>query len=290
MSKKKLFERTKFYFQAMICLLLVFIFSGCQLFIGDQELEMKKSVVSKAFEENKDAMRAYIVAENNSQVSRGETPELSEEEINYYLNNPDIVVEEMLNEEQGEEYLDFVYTTLVTSDFKIILEKAKPLITEEQYLEIKTNISSIETEIYDNQNISRSNSDENIDKYFHVMAGAAAASLTACLVYLGASWWTPSVKVVAALALGTAAALLAGAAKEIYDLTDDTCNAEFEDFMATTIGGFISSTICSILGALSVALTQSTVLSGIVSGVIAVYTFDESEFGPWLMRYIFKGE
>lgn len=60
MSKKKLFERTKFYFQSILCLLLIFIFSGCQLFIDDRNLEIKKKVVSQAFEDNKDFMRKYL--------------------------------------------------------------------------------------------------------------------------------------------------------------------------------------------------------------------------------------
>lgn len=161
----------------------------------------------------------------------------------------------MLKEEQGEEYLDFVYTTLVTSDCKIILEKAKPLITEEQYLEIKTNISLIETEIYDNnQFVSKSGSNEKSDKYLHFMAGAVAASLTACLVYLFASWWTPWVKVGAILALGVSVALLAGAAKEYYD-SKGKGDCELEDFIVTGIGGYISSGLCTILGALNAALT-----------------------------------
>ena len=249
-----------------------------------------QKVVSQAFEDNKDFMRKYLLTEKNTYTSKGEAQELTEEEINYYLNNPDILVDEMLKEEQGEEYLDFVYTTLVTSDCKIILEKAKPLITEEQYLEIKTNISLIETEIYDNdQFVSKSVSNETSDKYLHVMAGAAAASLTACLVYLFASWWTPWVKVGAVLALGVSVALLAGAAKEYYDDSTNTGNCELEDFIVTGIGGYISSGLCTILGSLSIVLTQSTFLAGVVSGIIAVYTFDESKFGPWLMRNIFNG-
>ncbi len=287
MTKKVLLNHTKFYLKSVLCLLLIFIFSGCQLFIGDRNLEIKKKVVSQAFEDNKDLMREYLITERDTYTSKGESAGLTEEEINYYLNNPDIVVEELLEEEQGEEYLDYIYTTLTTTDNKIILEKARPLITEDQYSEIKAQIDSIDDVTYNNEQFISKSDANGPDKYLHLMAGAAVAAITACSVYLLAKW-NPWVKVGAILGLGVACALLAGAAKELYDLTDDSCDPNFDDLIVTTLGGFLASSLCTILGSLSIIISEKLIFAAIFYAAIAVYTFNESDFIPWVNKYILK--
>jgi len=228
-------------------------------------------------------MKEYLIAENENYTSKGETSELTEEEIDYYLNNPDIVVEELLKEEQGEEYLDYIYTTLITNDSKIILEKAKPLITDEQYNELYEQAKKIETTP---NATAKGIFEDRPDYYSHLMAGAAVTAAAACVVYYAAKWFQTWIKISTLLVIATALGILAGLLKEVYDYFDPDSTSEMGDFFFTTVGSVTAGILTTAFGIISYHLKKSFILAGVTSTILAVYAVNESGFIPWFWKKI----
>lgn len=267
--------------QLVVCLILVFCFSGCENFIGDRSLQVKKAVVVETIKENKDMLRQVMSSELLSMTGRtlAEADEIPAEEIDYYLNNPDEMVNDMLKEENGEDYLDFIYTSIVSTDHELIMEKAKPLMSEEDYLSIVDQAQQIQSFEEANGATSKGLLPIQSDKDLHAIGGAAIAALTASVVYLcawGFFGWV--VKAVAVLAFSIAIAALFGAIKELKDSMDPAHHEiSFLDFWATVGGGALGAGIVVLVQTLFSTLSVSPVLAGIAGLFIATFGFVEIE-------------
>ena len=86
-----------------------------------------------------------------------------------------------------------------------------------------------------------SQTDVKNDKLVHFGAGVLVSSLSYAVIYKN----TKSVK--KSLIYSTACAFLVGTAKEVYDSKYSNTGFGAEDLVATTLGGFVSSSVITIV-------------------------------------------
>lgn len=183
-----------------------------------QSLEIKKDVVSSTIKANKVLLaeslkNGIITAEGSRSIEMEDAGGLTEEEIDEYLDNPDQLIDDLLEEENGEVTLDYLYTIFTSDDSEEILEAARPLIGEEDYTSLKEQAQQIKDDI-NRGSSSRSMADDNLA---HIVGGAGVAFLVSGFAYI----FTPSIRFVAKLgcivACSIAAAAFAGFLKELVD-------------------------------------------------------------------------
>jgi len=126
--------------------------------------------------------------------------------------------------------------------------------------------SSIENSGYSNNFVQRSRMGVLPDAKLHLMAGASSSMGGAALVYIYAKWFSVKVKAAAIIVVGISAAVLFGAAKELYDSVSGG-GVEWRDFWNTVLGGVGGATVSWAI----FAVIQSPTIAGIVTGAAAAF-------------------
>ncbi len=219
--------------------------------------------------------------------ANGETPTIDNETqsaIDAFIENPHEFLVGIAMEENGAAKIDLLESIYMQEDKEIIMEKLLVFVPADSIALIESNAnqsSLAPLRVNSNPFIANSftpslNVSIPTDAKLHIMAGAAAAMGAATLVYVFAKWFSFEVKVASLVIVGISAAVLFGAAKELYDYLKNeydiangnppTHTVEWRDFRNTVIGG-VGGVVIS--WAFYQAFSNPTV-AGLVTGVGAL--------------------
>lgn len=275
--------------QFYIFALVVFILSSCkenEVIVNEisQETEQQINNIISVLKTNNSVV-SQIRSSNISQQQRvsanGETPTIDNETqsaIDAFIENPHEFLVGIAMEENGAAKIDLLESIYMQEDKEIIMEKLLVFVPADSIALIESNAnqsSLAPLRVNSNPFIANSSTPSfNVsiptDAKLHIMAGAAT------LVYVFAKWFSFEVKVASLVIVGISAAVLFGAAKELYDYLKNeydiangnppTHTVEWRDFRNTVIGG-VGGVVIS--WAFYQAFSKPTV-AGLVTGVGAL--------------------
>jgi uncharacterized protein YfiM (DUF2279 family) len=222
------------------------------------------------------SIKSAIVSQKQRIKSSDETPVLDEETqaaVNAFVENPQEALEQIAMGDKGAEQIDLLESIYMQDDQETILAKLKTFIPEDSIASIENAIAPSYISSF-NFNLETNNSNNLIQKAkldcgtdckLHIMAGASAALGGATLVYIFSGFFALQVKAAAIVVAGLSAAVLFGAAKELYDSISGG-GVEWRDFWNTVIGGVGGAVIAWGIA----TLIPSPIIAGVVTGVAAV--------------------
>lgn len=176
----------------------------------------------------KSSIKSSIIGQQQRVSANGETPTLDNETqaaVDAFVENPREVLAEIALEEQGAEKINLLESLYMNEDKEIIMEKLATFVPADSLAMIETLMTQnsniplgINSNLYFASNLTQNSNLVFLnDTKLHIMAGAAACMGAASLVYVFAKWFSVKVKVAAIVVVGISAAVLFGAAKELYD-------------------------------------------------------------------------
>ncbi len=254
-KRKKDFNILSF-FSSFLCIVLIISLSGCGIIAQSitEEVSEKDTKIISAVEENREVILESLL----SSEGRGDTEneDIPYEEIEYYLNNPEVMIEEVSKTEDGQAVLDLIYG--LSSDLPVeeLISMAEDLLPAEGYEE------EIELFYEYKEEASRLNTNQ---KYLSLFAGYAAAELAAAIVYAATPWYLVANKTAAASALSAAALALSVTLVLIAD--DDMPDAvQVALYLASghCAGYSYSVVVAQICGAFGLGGTGASIMMGVM--------------------------
>lgn len=235
------------------------------------DTEHSRSVFLSTVEENSAFIKDAIVDYGDLSSRSTENPEEYSEEIENYLNNPELVYNDLIDTESGQDYIDYLVTISTTTSVDGILEAVRPLVNEEQYQEIVSHIPTLQEARQFAH--SRGARGIDLDKQAHAFAGASAALITAAVVYVATPHFFVPAKIAAGAALGVAAGITAGALKELLD-SWGYGTVDFMDWVYTAggaaIGGVVAGGIASVSVAIGIGFDGAAIIIGTMGAVLGI--------------------
>jgi len=199
----------------------------------------------------------------------------SRETVDY---DPEEVIERMLEEEGGTEYLSFCFSAAVTGDSRAVLDKAKELLPEEVYNELLAEVDQVESELSRQfESSARELNDENREDFMRDMQQLISRTivlLTASVVYAFMPHFMIFGKVSAAAAISVAAGAVAVTVMSIYRYYTfgGELMASFEEWLkAVATEPKVSYALATSVISMATAMEMSPVSCGIILGVFAIY-------------------
>jgi len=253
-----------FFFVGFV--MMIGLFQSCNNTLNDKsETESSNQIFVNNFNQNKDFIKSIFSHENGARSVSDE----DSAEIDYYINNPDVLYDDLMNEENGSLYIDFFNSLAdgTVTSIDEILENTKKLVGEDEYNMMIDNISDI-NDIDLNKDLYN-RAAWGIDKKVHLFAGATVSLVAATAVYAATPMVAVKAKIITAAAVAAASGITAGALKELWD----SCGhgtVDFYDFLATSAGAVAATTVSTAVGAITIAITTKPTAAVIICGVFSV--------------------
>ncbi|MGM0432683.1 MAG: hypothetical protein ACQEQU_08215 [Spirochaetota bacterium] len=192
--------------------------------------------------------------------------------------NGNLVVDQMLQEEMGTEYLEFCYAVASGQDTDTVMEKAETLLSEEQYAQLEDQVAQVETRLYERY-ASRAFSidDENREAFYkdlRKLVVSTSVLLTASVVYSAMPhiyFWG---KISALAAVSVSAGAAAGTVISVYDwyVHDTDMYEAFNDWIAMiTEEPYAAYLMATSVISLGQSMGLSPVSCSVIMGVFTVF-------------------
>jgi hypothetical protein len=250
-------------------MLVMISLTGCSLIVpgagqGQQvSTEEKKSVVAQNIDQQWDHISEQV--DSTRRAASGPV-------------DGSLVVDQMLQEERGEAYLDFCFDIASGADPQVLLEKAEKLVSPEQYEQLLETVDQARTMIME-ESASRvlSIDDENRDVFYKDLRKLVVSTtvlLTASVVYSAMPhvyFWG---KISALAAVSVSAGAAAGTVISVYDwyINDVDMLDAFSDWIKMiTDEPYAAYLMATSVISLGQSMNMNPVSCSVILGVFTVF-------------------
>jgi len=263
----------KQWMNRVVCVLIIVSMTGCSLVVPDSggdlndvdDAELKR-VVSRVIDEEWDHIADYI--EDLPPTTRA---------VNGAVDSERIIAETMA-EEHGRDYLEFCYSVASGADVDIVLQKAKALLSAEEYADLLQKTERTRSLIYHTYGTRLFDIDEeNQDDFYKDLEKLVVSStvlLTASVVYAAMPhifFWG---KITALAAVSVSAGVVAGTVMSIYTwyTSDEDYVDAFEDWLKMiTEEPYAAYLLATSVISLGQSMGLSPVSCSVILGVFAMF-------------------
>jgi hypothetical protein len=252
----------------LTAVLLIVSLSGCSLVMPSHNSPVVTKEKKQVVAENIDSQWEYI-GDKIEDPSRT----VSEEKLEGSL-----VVDQMLQEDQGEAYLDFCYSVASGEDSELVLEKAELLVSEKQYEELLESVEAARGLIMEQAEARMLSIDEENREEFYKdlrrLVVSTTVLLTASVVYSAMPhiyFWG---KISALAAVSVSAGAAAGTVIAVYDwyVNDIDIVDAFSDWIKMiTDEPYAAYLMATSVISLGQSMNMNPVSCSVILGVFTVF-------------------